>query len=78
MISCPEVYGARLVGGGFGGCALCLVGAQHLERVTDRVRAEYGEILGRPPWVHAVTATDPVGPAPSIEPPDVPQPEANS
>ncbi len=78
MISCPEVYGARLVGGGFGGCALCLVGAQHLERVTDRVRAEYGEILGRPPWVHAVTATDPVGPAPSMEPPDVPQPEANS
>ncbi len=78
MISCPEVYGARLVGGGFGGCALCLVDAQHLDRVTDRVRAEYGEILGRPPWVHAVTATDPVGPAPSMEPPDVPQPEANS
>jgi len=78
MISCPEVYGARLVGGGFGGCALCLVDAQHLERVTDRVRSEYGEILGRPPWVHAVTATDPVGPAPSIEPPDAPQPEANS
>jgi galactokinase len=77
MISCPEVYGARLVGGGFGGCALCLVDAPNLDRVTDRVRTKYAEMLGRPPWVHAVTASDPVGPAPAIEPRDVQQPRAN-
>jgi len=78
MNTCPGVYGARMVGGGFGGCSLCLVDSPHLDQVIDTVRTEYGEMLGRPPWVHAVTATDPVGPAPSIEPPDVPQPEANS
>jgi len=78
MNACPEVYGARLVGGGFGGCTLCLVDSPHLDRVTDKVRTEYAEILGRPPWVHSVTASDPVGPAPAVEPPDRSQSEANS
>jgi galactokinase len=78
MNACPEVYGSRLVGGGFGGCTVCLVDAPHLDRVTDKVRTEYAQILGRPPWVHAVTASDPVGPAPAIELPDAPQSEANS
>jgi galactokinase len=68
MIACPGVYGARLVGGGFGGCALCLVDAPQLDPVIDEVRAKYAEMLGRPPWVHAVTAADPVGPAPALEP----------
>ncbi len=77
MISCPEVYGARLVGGGFGGCALCLVDSTQLEQVIDKVRIEYGELLGRPPWMHVVTASDPVGPAPAIELPDPPQSDAN-
>jgi galactokinase len=74
----PEVYGARLVGGGFGGCAVCLVDSQHLDPVIDKVRTEYGALLGRPPWVHTVTPSDPVGPAPAIELPDAPQPQANS
>jgi galactokinase len=78
MNACPEVYGARLVGGGFGGCTVCLVDAQHLDRVIDKVRAEYAEMLGRPPWVHAVTASDPVGPAPAIELPNVTPSVANS
>jgi len=77
MNACPEVYGSRLVGGGFGGCAVCLVDSPHLDRVIDKVRTEYGELLGRPPWVHAVTASDPVGPAPAIEVHDAPQSEAN-
>jgi len=77
MNACPEVYGSRLVGGGFGGCAVCLVDTPHLDRVTDEVRTKYAEMLGRPPWVHAVTASDPVGPAPAIEVPDAPQSEAN-
>jgi len=78
MNACPEVYGSRLVGGGFGGCTVCLVDSPHLERVIDKVRTEYGEMLGRPPWVHAVTASDPVGSAPAIKLPDVPESEANS
>jgi galactokinase len=78
MNACPEVYGSRLVGGGFGGCTVCLVDAPHLDRVIDKVRTEYAQVLGRPPWFHTVTASDPVGPAPAIELPDAPQSEANS
>jgi galactokinase len=78
MNACPEVYGSRLVGGGFGGCAVCLVDSQHLDRVTDKVRTEYGALLGKPPWVHAVTASDPVGPVPTSELPDTPRPAVNS
>ena len=78
MKACPGVYGARMVGAGFGGCSICLVDWPHLDQVIDTVRSEYGALLGKPPWVHAVTACDPVGPAPAIERPDVPQTEANS
>jgi len=78
MIDCPEVYGARLVGGGFGGCALCVVDAAHLDHVIDRVRTKYGAVLGRLPWVHAVTAADPVGPAPQVESDSLPPFEASS
>jgi galactokinase len=78
MNACPEVYGSRLVGGGFGGCVVCLVDAPHLDRVMDKVQTEYGALLGRLPWAHAVTPSDPVGPAPAIELTDAPQPEANS
>jgi galactokinase len=72
MNACPEVYGSRLVGGGFGGCVVCLVDSPHLDRVMDKVRTEYGALLGRPPWAHAVTPSDPVGPAPAIELPGAP------
>jgi galactokinase len=78
MNACPEVYGSRLVGGGFGGCVVCLVDAPHLDPVMDKVRTEYGALLGKLPWAHAVTPSDPVGPAPAIELPDAPQPAAIS
>jgi len=77
MLACAGVHGARLVGGGFGGCALCLVDAAWLDRVIDAVRTQYAQVLGRPPWLHAVTAADPVGPAPAIERPDLPPSEAD-
>jgi len=70
--SYPEVYGTRLVGGGFGGCTVSLVGSPQLDQVIDKVQTEYGALLGKPPWVHAVTPSDPVGPAPAIELPGVP------
>ena len=70
--SYPEVYGTRLVGGGFGGCTVSLVDSPQLDQVIDKVQTEYGALLGKPPWVHAVTPSDPVGPAPAIELPGVP------
>jgi galactokinase len=77
MNACSGVYGARMVGGGFGGCTLCLADAAQLDQVIDTVQSQYAEILGRPPWIHAVTASEPVGPAPAIEPPDAPSSETN-
>jgi galactokinase len=78
MNACPGVHGARMVGAGFGGCSICLVDSQHLGQVIDKLRTDYGKLLGKRPWVHAVTASDPVGPAPAIELPDVPQSKASS
>jgi galactokinase len=53
-VSCPEldflvetaiqidgVYGARMTGGGFGGCTVNLVEPDAVERVADRIRTEY-------------------------------------
>jgi len=77
MDACPGAYGARMLGGGFGGCTLGLVDASQLPRVIEQVRAEYGKVLGRPPWIHAVTPTDPVGPAPALAGPAAPRSEAS-
>ena len=57
---------------------LGLVDAPHLDRVMDKVQTGYGALLGRLPWVHAVTPSDPVGPASVIKLPNVPESEANS
>jgi galactokinase len=53
-VSCPEldflvdtaigmegVYGARMTGGGFGGCTVALVAPDAVERYVERIRAEY-------------------------------------
>jgi galactokinase len=53
-VSCPEldflveaaltiegVYGARMTGGGFGGCTVNLVDPAAVDRFTERIRAEY-------------------------------------
>jgi galactokinase len=45
----PGVAGARMIGGGFGGCTLTLVEAQHAERVLATLREEYAGAMGREP-----------------------------
>ena len=50
-------YGARMTGGGFGGCVLALVDADAVERVADRVTAAFAERGFRSPtWFKAVAA----------------------
>ncbi len=78
LTACSGVHGARMVGAGFGGCTISLVAPSCLEQVIDTVRTEYGGMLGRPPWMHTVTMSDPVGAVPPIETPDAPQSEAMS
>jgi galactokinase len=43
----PEVYGARLMGGGFGGNVLVLTTANHVPALMDRVQASYYQPRGR-------------------------------
>ena len=56
-----DVYGSRMVGAGFGGCAIALVKADRLEPVIETICLEYGELLGTEPWWHVVSPSDPVG-----------------
>lgn len=47
---CPGVYGARMSGGGFGGCIVALVENDHAENVkaalTDAYKKKYNQTLG--------------------------------
>jgi galactokinase len=67
-VSCPEldtlvqiacrqrgVYGARLHGGGFGGCALMLAAAEQASTISEAVQGEYASATGIEPWVHRCT-----------------------
>jgi galactokinase len=45
--SLPEVLGARIMGGGFGGCSLNLVHTSALEKVRDQLCKAYLESFGR-------------------------------
>ena len=45
--ACEGVYGARMTGGGFGGCAIILATAGAADRVCETVAAGYAERFGR-------------------------------
>jgi galactokinase len=73
-VSCPEldtmaailrtldgVYGARMTGGGFGGCAVALVDAAHEAGVRREVARLYQAATGLEPDVWVTTAGSGVG-----------------
>jgi len=47
ITSHPHVYGARLMGGGFGGNILALMSREHVPEVVDRVQEQYYAPRGR-------------------------------
>jgi galactokinase len=47
----PGVYGARMMGGGFGGCSINLVAATEAEQIMDRLAASYAEATGVAPKI---------------------------
>ena len=47
ILSHPGVYGARLMGGGFGGNVLALISKEHLAELVRRVQEEYYQPRGR-------------------------------
>jgi galactokinase len=44
-----HVYGARMMGGGFGGSVICLVDIDHVETARETIVSAYGAVLGRRP-----------------------------
>jgi galactokinase len=69
-VSCPEldclvdesmnvkgVYGARMTGGGFGGCIVALVQPRSVEVLFDHLHKAYTARFGRQPTVTVTTAT---------------------
>jgi len=52
------VYGARMTGAGFGGCAIALVANDKVEAVTARLAEEYPKRTGRTPKIYPCVASD--------------------
>lgn len=54
-------YGARMTGGGFGGCTINLVDAAHTEEFRHEISGAYEKATGRHPEIHLCTAADAAG-----------------
>jgi len=55
------VYGARMTGGGFGGCAIALVQADQVERFKTTIAAEYERATGHAPELYVSSAATGAG-----------------
>ena len=45
----PGVFGARMMGGGFGGCVIALVEASRAGDASDAIQNGYGDVMGKRP-----------------------------
>jgi galactokinase len=54
----PGVYGSRMTGGGFGGCTINLVAAEHAEAFRKNVASAYQQARGLSPEIYISTAAD--------------------
>jgi galactokinase len=52
------VYGARMTGGGFGGCIVALVQPDRVDALTTHLNTAYPERVGKKPEIYVTTATD--------------------
>jgi galactokinase len=53
----PGVLGARMTGGGFGGCTVNLVREQFVPQFLGSMRSEYNDRLGKTPELYVTTAS---------------------
>jgi galactokinase len=58
---CEGVYGARMTGGGFGGCTVNLVVNDALEQFRSYVTFEYAKITGKTPEIYVCSAGEGAG-----------------
>jgi galactokinase len=54
----PGVYGARMMGGGFGGCTINLIQPDAVERVSALVREKYKQKFDTEPNVYITSLSD--------------------
>lgn len=57
-LTLPGCHGARLTGGGFGGCTVNLVANEHAEAFRERLAAAYHERFAIDPEIYLCTAAD--------------------
>jgi galactokinase len=55
--ACDGVYGSRMTGGGFGGCTITLVQAEHTDRFRASVAESYKKETGISPDIYICSAT---------------------
>jgi galactokinase len=55
--SVEGVYGARMTGGGFGGCTINLVDAEHVENFTRTVAGKYAQMTSLKPEIYVCEAS---------------------
>lgn len=58
----PGCFGARITGGGFGGCTINLVAANHADNFVRNVRAGYEQATGIKSEIYLSRASDGAGP----------------
>lgn len=54
----PDVLGARMMGGGFGGCTINLVREEAVEELTQKVSMAYEKVMGLPLTTYIATIGD--------------------
>ena len=54
----PDVLGARMMGGGFGGCTINLVREEAVEELTKKVSMSYEKVMGLPLTTYIATIGD--------------------
>ena len=57
----PGIIGARMTGGGFGGCTINLVETTYLEGFRQSIRSAYKSAMGKTPEVYALRAGEGAG-----------------
>ncbi len=57
----PDIIGARMMGGGYGGCTLNLVHKSKVNEITKEVTQYYNRMAGLPVSIYTVNFTDGVG-----------------
>jgi galactokinase len=56
-IDVKGVYGARMTGGGFGGCIVALAQPRAVEPLIEHVTRAYSDKFGKKPATYVTTAT---------------------